>query len=203
MQERRDPSRRGLAGEGEEGPRPGEQEGGQQPGEGRGQPGGNQPDGNQPGTAGGEADPSSQPSAGAPGQGRPGGASSGAPRGGRGRLTPDDTRQFRREFRDRRESAEALRRELAGQGRDVADLERLIARLRELESRRGYDDAEEIARLQGAVIEGLKAFEFALWRDVAQQTGTEPRLEGSDEVPAGFRSLVEEYYRSLAKSGRK
>ena len=36
-----------------------------------------------------------------------------------------------------------------------------------------------------------------------QQTGAEPRLEGADEVPAGFRALVEEYYRSLARSGRK
>ena len=204
LQEKREGSRRGLAGdgEGEEGTRPGEQEGGQQPGQGKGESD-SQPGGNRSGTAGGEANPQGEPSAGAPGQGRPGGASSGAPGGGWGRLTPDDTRQFRREFRDRRESAEALRRELAGQGRNVADLERLIARLRELESRRGYDDAEEIARLQSAVIEGFKAFEFALWRDVAQQTGTEPRLEGSDEVPAGFRALVEEYYRSLAKSGRR
>lgn len=137
------------------------------------------------------------------GQGQPGGSSSGAPGAGRGRLTPDDTRQFRREFRDRRESAEALRRELAAQGRDVGDLEQLIGRLRELEARRSYDDAEEIATLQAAVIEGFKAFEFALWRDVEQQTGAEPRLEGGDEVPAGFRALVEEYYRSLARSGRK
>ena len=53
------------------------------------------------------------------------------------------------------------------------------------------------------MIEGFKAFEFALWRDVEQQTGAEPRLEGADEVPAGFRALVEEYYRSLAKGGRK
>ena len=164
----------------------------------RGEPG-------QPGSGqrpGGEGTPG-EPAAGAPGQGRPGGASSGAPGSAQGRLTPDEARQFRREFRDRRESAEGLRRELAGQGRDVADLDRLIARLRELETRRSYDDAEEIARLQSAVIEGFKAFEFALWRDVEQQTGAEPRLEGSDEVPAGFRALVEEYYRSLAKSGQR
>ena len=206
MRERGEASRRGLAGgekageETGEGTRPGDRPAGDQP---AGENGGRQQGGTQPGASPGTSRPSSDPSAGAPGQGQPGGASSGAPGGGRGRLTPDDTRQFRREFRDRRESAEALRRELAAQGRGVAELDRLIARLRELESRRSYDDAEEIARLQAAVIEGFKAFEFALWRDVEQQTGAEPRLGGADEVPAGFRALVEEYYRSLARTGRK
>jgi len=32
--------------------------------------------------------------------------------------------------------------------------------------------------------------------------GERPRLGGSDEVPAGFRELVEEYYRSLARPER-
>ncbi len=200
MRERSESSRRGSAreqgaeGRNGEGERPGS---GEQPGE------GGQESGGARGGDGGRGEPSDDPTAGAPGQGQPGGASSGAPGGGRGRFTPDDARQFRRELRDRRESAEALRRELAGQGRDIGDLDRLIARLRDLESRRSFDDAEEIARLQGAVVEGFKAFEFALWRDIEQQTGAEPRLEGADEVPAGFRALVEEYYRSLAKSGRR
>ena len=158
------------------------------------------------GAAGSAEGQSGVPGQGAPGsaaQGQPGGAGAGAPRGGGGRLSPDDTRQFRREFRDRRESAEGLRRELAGQGVDVKELDRLITRLRELEARRGYDDAEEIARLQAAVIEGFKAFEFALWRATEQQSGAEPRLGGTDQVPARFRALVEEYYRSLARSGQR
>ena len=43
-----------------------------------------------------------------------------------GRLDAEDVRQFSREFRDQRQSAEALRRELQGMGIDPSDLNRLI-----------------------------------------------------------------------------
>jgi hypothetical protein len=48
-------------------------------------------------------------------------------------------------------------------------------------------------------LEDMKMFEYALHRELQ---GTDPeklRLAGSDEVPDGWRPLVEEYYRSLAR----
>ena len=62
---------------------------------------------------------------------------------------------------------------------------------------------KEAARLQAAVTDGLKAFEFALRRRVEGEAGDPVRLGATDEVPAAFRALVEEYYRSLARGGRE
>ena len=77
----------------------------------------------------------------------------------------------------------------------------LEAELRALERERAYDDPEEAARLQAAVADGLKAFEFALRRRVEGAGGERARLGAGDQVPPGFRALVEEYYRSLARGG--
>jgi hypothetical protein len=66
-----------------------------------------------------------------------------------------------------------------------------------------YQDVEELARLQSAVSENMKRFEFALRRKAESAAG-QPVLSGADEVPERFRKLVEEYYKSLSKgSGRK
>jgi hypothetical protein len=101
----------------------------------------------------------------------------------------------------RRADAEALRRGLARQGTATGDLDALIGRMRALERERVYDDPEEAARLQAAVADGLKAFEFALRRRVEGAAGDQVRLGAGDQVPAGFRAMVEEYYRSLARGG--
>ncbi|HSJ65743.1 MAG TPA: DUF4175 family protein [Gemmatimonadaceae bacterium] len=152
-------------------------------GQGQGQQGGQAGEGGQQQAAGG----------------MPGGSGQGAPAGGRGgRLAPDDARQLQGAYRQRRLDAEALRQELRQSGADVATLEQWIQRLRELERGRSFDDAEELARLHAAVVEGLKAYEFALRR--ALETGDDrPLLEASGEVPPGFKALVEEYYKSLAR----
>ena len=57
---------------------------------------------------------------------------------------------------------------------------------------------QELAELQSAVSESLRRFEFDLRRKVEGEAD-DVRLTGSDDVPAEFKSLVEEYYRSLAK----
>ena len=44
----------------------------------------------------------------------------------------------------------------------------------------------------------MKRFEFALRRKV-EGDSNQVLLSGSDEVPAEFKGMVEEYYRSLAR----
>ena len=58
-----------------------------------------------------------------------------------------------------------------------------------------------LARLQSTIAEGLKRFEFGLRRRV-DATENAIALTGSDEVPEEFRKLVQEYYRSLARTPR-
>ena len=118
-----------------------------------------------------------------------------------GWWNPDDIRQFRREFRERQTEAEELRRQLteAGvRGRELTDLEAVLNQLRMLYDDRLYADPNGLAQLQASAIERLKKFEFDLRKKV-DSTDQQLFLSGSDEVPAGFRQAIEEYYRSLAK----
>jgi hypothetical protein len=101
-------------------------------------------------------------------------------------------------LRSQRESAEDLRRELAQQGRDVRDLDRLIEQLRALESTRAFNDPEELARLRGAVLQGFKEFEFNLRRQVVGVEADRPTVGGNESVPAGYRDMVNEYFKSLS-----
>ena len=172
---------------------------GQEQGEGargQGQGAGQQGEGQGQGQQGGQAGEGGEQQAAG---GMPGGSGRGAPAGGRGgRIAPDDARQLQREYRARRLDAEALRQELRQSGADIATLEQWIRRLRELEQGRSFDDAEELQRLHAAVVEGMKAYEFALRR--ALETGDDrPLLDASGEVPPGFKALVEEYYKSRAR----
>jgi len=83
----------------------------------------------------------------------------------------------------------------------VQRVEEIMRRLRELDSERVYQDVEELARLQTFVAEGLKRFEYALRRKVGDETDR-ALVSGSEEVPAEFKALVEEYYRLLARTGK-
>jgi hypothetical protein len=111
----------------------------------------------------------------------------------------EDVRQYSRELRNQREAAEELRRQLQREGKDVGDLGKLIDQLRQLESQRAFNDPEELARLRGAVVDGFKEFEFGLRRQVAGADADRPVLGGNQDVPQGYRDLVNEYFKSLSK----
>ena len=91
---------------------------------------------------------------------------------------------------------------MRSEGIDVSTLSDVLARLRQLDSRAAFDDPAEIARLQQAAIEGLKEFEYALRRELQGPESDRLLLSGSDEVPEGFKELVEEYYRALSNRNR-
>ena len=57
-------------------------------------------------------------------------------------------------------------------------------------------------RLQAAVAEGMKRFEFNLRRQ-AEMKGSEVFLSGADDVPEQYRKLVEQYDKSLSKGPEK
>jgi hypothetical protein len=115
---------------------------------------------------------------------------------------PDDIRQFRGEARRWAQEGQALRNMLREQNVDPKEFDEIMKRLRELDSERVYQDVQELARLQTFVAEGLKRFEYALRRKVGDETDR-ALVSGSEEVPAEFKALVEEYYRSLSKGKQK
>jgi hypothetical protein len=118
-----------------------------------------------------------------------------------GRLTQEDIRQLRGEARQYSQDANALRGLLRGENIDPRELDEIVRALRQLEDERTYQNVQELARLQSFVAESLKRFEFGLRRKVDADKNA-IALTGSDEVPEEFRKLVEQYYRSLAKSPR-
>ena len=116
-----------------------------------------------------------------------------------GVFDPRDIRQWQREFRERGTEAQELQRLLRAENLgEVGDLSEIIQAMRALDDPRVYQDVEEIARLQTFVLEGLKRFEYRLRREVDSDSD-DLFLAGSDEVPSGFRDLIEEYFKSLAE----
>jgi uncharacterized protein (DUF2461 family) len=118
------------------------------------------------------------------------------------RWNPDDIRQFRNQFREWTNDAEALRRQLQQAGVNPRDLEDVLRDLRLFENDRLYADPQGLEKLQAAAIEKLKKVEFALRRK-ADSGNDSLSLSGSDQVPDGFRQAIEEYYRSLAKKQQR
>ncbi len=114
-----------------------------------------------------------------------------------------DVRQFRREFRERRAEAEELRRQLGREGVDASELSSIIDKMRQLERERPYGDPRGLSELQAQVIQGMKEFEYLLRRQLGEADARELLLTGSDEVPEGYRELVEEYYKALAGKGSR
>jgi hypothetical protein len=118
-------------------------------------------------------------------------------------MPSGDATQFSREFRLRRENAEALRSEMARQGLDTRELDRAIEGLRELERGRAFGDPKGLDQLQSQVIEGVKSFEFGLARALGLGAEGKPALGARATVPAEYRAMVDEYYRSLAGGAKK
>jgi len=52
------------------------------------------------------------------------------------------------------------------------------------------------------MIEGLKTFEFSLYRSLGMGTDGRPALGANAPVPAEYRAMIEEYYRSLAGTAK-
>ena len=192
----------GQQGEGQE---PGEEQGQdeeQGEGEGRGQgqgQGEGQGEGQGQGQGGGQ---------GQQGQGQGGNqAGSGNPNGGGGGrqpgdVSPGDIRQFRREIRERVQEAQELQQILEEENLETLDsrqLDEVVSALRQLDRERVYSDLAEVERLQEQIIEGLRQLEFGLRRELEGEDRDRVFVSGSDEVPTGFRKLVDEYYKALSR----
>ncbi|MGE3373174.1 MAG: DUF4175 family protein [Vicinamibacteria bacterium] len=112
---------------------------------------------------------------------------------------PGERRQLQRELRERLGEARELDRALDAAGRP-ADLEPILRKMSGLENRIG--DPKGLAQLAASVAEDLKLLEYVLRRQ-AQGAGQKPVLTDSDALPPGWRALVEEYYRALARDGKR
>ena len=94
-----------------------------------------------------------------------------------------------------------LRQELSQVGRSTEDLDEVLALMRRFQDDDLFSEPEALASLHEDMLNRLKRLEFGLRRDVEGTADRRATLTGADEVPDGYRRLVEEYYRSLARRG--
>ena len=83
----------------------------------------------------------------------------------------------------------------------MPELEEAIEALEALRDPDVYGDLPQIDRLQEQIRESLRRVEFLLRREVEGESPGQAALSGTDDVPAGFRRMVEEYFRNLARRG--
>jgi hypothetical protein len=116
---------------------------------------------------------------------------------------PDEARQLQRELRERVREAEALGREFRdgrpGERGAAAGLDSTLREMRRLEDPRVYGEPRGLAQLVASVVQGLKAAEFAMRREVEGPDREKLFLSGTQDLPPGWQALVEEYYRSLSR----
>ncbi len=125
----------------------------------------------------------------------------GSPAGPRyqpGTFSTEELRQLRREFQERVSDAEQLRQDLTRQDLDVPDLSEIIRRMEEFEKKQIFLNPLALEQLEEDVLTELKQFEYWLRRELEGIGEGELYLAGSDQVPADYRKLVEEYFRSLS-----
>ena len=79
----------------------------------------------------------------------------------------------------------------------------LIEAMRGVSNFTSLEDKRAEAMLRTQVVEGLKAYEFALRRSNGDDASNRVLLERTGDVPPAFKALVEEYYRSLSRTPKK
>ena len=115
-------------------------------------------------------------------------------------FSEEEIRQLRGEFGERSDQVRELQDRLrkAGQG-SAQDLQAVLEAIARLERAGIYADPVQVAGLNEDILNSLKRLEFGLRREMEGEPEQGATLTGSDEVPDGYRELVEEYYRALAR----
>ena len=115
-----------------------------------------------------------------------------------GIFPAEDLRQINREFDQRRADLESLRNDLRRERMDTADLDQLLQQMGDLSLLGLNRDPLALERLRNEIVEGLRQFEYRLWRELRGGEAERVYLGNSDQVPPGYRELVDEYFRKLA-----
>ncbi len=120
-----------------------------------------------------------------------------------GLLDGEAIAQFQREFTGRRADLQVLATDLDRSKHGAQDIDDLVSKLRELEQAGIYQNPQVLLKRQEELIAALKQMEFRLRQAANKTEARAPLLTGNDQVPAEFRSLVEQYFRDLARTDNK
>jgi hypothetical protein len=109
--------------------------------------------------------------------------------------------QYRNQAQQLATQAQDLSQQLRQAGatpRDQQSLDEISQALRNMAASRAYDNAAELRALENTALDKMKKLEFDLRKQI-DTTNQQLYLSGSEDVPAAFRSQIEEYYRALSK----
>jgi hypothetical protein len=119
---------------------------------------------------------------------------------GIGAQREEERRQWRSELDQRLTDAQELRPLLDRSGTQIENLDKVIESLRRMGDSLNTAEREQIARLKSA-IEQMRDIELELARELDRRNQKDRYFFAEDnESPDRYRKLVEEYYKSIAKS---
>ena len=139
------------------------------------------------------------------GTGGPGGGERGAGfRGGGGTrgARGGDVRQLTREWEQRLRDVQDIRDQLGRNNPLRGDLNRIMDAIRQRMEQHYPGDPAEIEALRREIIDPFRSIELELSRELQLLIGKENiRAAHDEEIPAGYKRLVEEYYKKLSNEG--
>ena len=117
-------------------------------------------------------------------------------------LTPEEQREMDERARQLRGDAADLRKLLSEDPEFEKMVRDLAQSMQNLDWRNFPGNPEELERLRARLVDQWKELELRLSRQLQLDKSDAVRLAGQERVPERYRSILEEYYRSLSRSQR-
>jgi hypothetical protein len=120
-----------------------------------------------------------------------------------GQIDPQDARSLRNQAGQDLKTADALRQAMQQAGiKDMQNIDEYIKSLQALAGDKVYNDPRSLQALQANALEKIQKVELDL-RKRLDRTSDQLFLNGSQDVPAAAKALVDEYYKRIGKGGGK
>jgi hypothetical protein len=119
--------------------------------------------------------------------------------------TAGDLRQIANQARQLASDAQDVRRQLQQAGvppKDLTPVDDVVKALQQLGNEKNLQNPTGLQELYQVALQRFKTLEFEIRKRV-DTSNEQLFLSGSEDVPPSFRTLIEEYYRALAKKGGK
>jgi hypothetical protein len=134
-----------------------------------------------------------------------GGASGDARWNGRqfGQPQQQDLRQLANQARQLANDANDVRRQLQQAGinqKDLVPVDEVVKALNALGNEKNLSNPGQLQDLFATAVQKYKALEFEIRKRV-DTSNDQMFLSGSEDVPPAFKSLIEQYYRTIGKKG--
>ena len=117
-------------------------------------------------------------------------------------LSREEQRQLDRQYRQLTQEASDLRQLLSEDPEFESMVEELIVAMQNLDRGRFPGNPGELERLRAGLIDSWKELELSLSRQLQMDKSGAVRLSGLERIPERYRSILEEYYRSISRGER-